>query len=388
MSNIAFSILRQILRSVYGILNVLAIVWLFACLFSGFYDTSKHPSIWSLVSFSSLFAVVANFVFVIIWLFSKKKKYALASAITLLLCWKVTFVVLGFNLLTPDASATDEQSIKIMSWNVHMFDLGEWTKDKSTFAKMLKLIEEEDPDILCMQEYYRDAKDYSAPYAAIIRGLGYGYESFMINGQWNKSKMTINAKPGDVIDVGTVIYSKYPITAKHYRKMPGNGQGMHTVDIELKSGKKMALTTLHLTSFQLDDDDIGYIDGIKTQGMDAAQKSASKGLIKKLMNASSNRAAVANAVAEKYDLSEYPMVVCGDLNDMPGSYVYNKIKGNKADAFISKGLGVGNTYQKILPLLRIDYLFYDQDFFEAKSFKKADLGLSDHYPIFVNLKIK
>lgn len=383
------SVFRKIIRSIYGIINAAVIVWLLCCLYASFHDASTGPTLWSLFSFTNLFAVAANVVFVIVWLVTKRKKYALASLITLLISWNVTSTVFGIQALTAPSNSQDEQSLKVMSWNVHMFDLGEWTEDKTTFAKILKFIEDENPDILCMQEYYRDEKDYSSPYGALIRKMGYGYESFMVNNQWNKSKMTINASPGDVIDVGTVIYSKFPIKNKIYKKLPGKGQGMNTVEIELEDGKKIALTTLHLTSFQINESDIELIDSIKTVGVNVETgKAPSKNLLKKLMNASSMRAKVANEVAHQLEQIEYPNIVCGDFNDMPGSYVYSKIRGNLKDAFTAKGFGVGNTYQKILPILRIDYLFYDAKTFEAMSIKKSDIGLSDHYPIMVNLKIK
>lgn len=385
---LVLSVFRSILRSIYSITNVAVIIWLLCCLYASYKDASTGPTFWSLFSFTNLFAVLANVIFIFIWLFSRKKKFALFSVIALMFSWNITSSVFGVQLLTTSFESTEEQSLKVMTWNVHMFDLGEWTKDKSTFAKILNFIEEEDPDILCMQEYYRDEKDYNSPYASQIRKMGYGYESFMVNNQWNKSKMTINANPGDVLDVGTVIYSKYPITQKSYKKLSGKGQGMNTVDIKLEDGKIFSLTTLHLTSFQINESDIELIDSIKSQGVSKEQGFGSKTIARKLMNASSVRAKVANEVSNYIAQIDHPVIVCGDFNDMPGSYVYTTIKGDLQDAFIARGFGVGNTYQKILPILRIDYLFYDKQMFEALSIKKADIGLSDHYPILVNLKIK
>lgn len=387
-NRIGKSIFRSIVRSIYGILNTGVIIWLLCCLYASYHDASTGPSFWSLFSFTNLFAVTANIIFVFIWLLSKKKMYALYSIVILLFSWNITSSVFGVQLLTNTFESTENEGVKVMTWNVHMFDLGEWTKDKTTFAKILNFIESENPDILCLQEYYRDQKDYTAPYAGAIRKMGYGYESFMVNSQWNKSKMTINANADDVLDVGTVIYSKFPIKNKIYKKLSGKGQGMHIVTIELENGKKFDLTTLHLTSFQINENDIELIDSIKSSGVQVEQKVASKNIARKLITASSVRAKVANEISNHLDQLENPLLICGDFNDMPGSYVYTTIKGGLQDAFIAKGFGIGNTYQKILPILRIDYLFYDKSLFEAASFKKSDIGLSDHYPILVNLKIK
>lgn len=300
----------------------------------------------------------------------------------------VTKTVFGVHPFSSSAPDEELQRIKIMTWNVHMFDIGEWTQQKTTFAKMLQLIDEQDPDILCMQEYFRDTDNKKLPYSEIIRNLGYQYESFMINGQYKKMKMTVNAGKGDIIDVGTVIFSKYPLSNIKQEPLPDKGQGMHSADVTLESGKKFNITVLHLTSFGLGAEEMSYIQEVKNNGVEAEDRSQSKSLINKLTSASSKRAEVANEVARLGHYTDLPRIICGDFNDMPSSYVYETVKGDLKDAFVSKGFGLGGTFRQILPVVRIDYILYDDNFFEARSFKKINTNLSDHTPIISYFSIK
>lgn len=382
------NVFRKIIRSLYGVLNLFVILWLVMCFVASKYDSSLGASLISLFSFTCFFAVFSNIVFVILWLFTKKKIFSLFSLLALILMGSVTKTVFGIHPFSSGTPKEELQGIKVMTWNVHMFDLGEWTQQKTTFAKMLQLIDEQDPDILCMQEYFRDADNKKLPYSEIIRNLGYQYESFMINGQYNKMKMTVNAGKGDVIDVGTVIFSKYPLSNIKQFPLPDKGQGMHSVDVTLESGKKFNLSVLHLTSFGLGAGEMEYIQDVKTKGVDAEDRSQSKNLLTKLTTASSKRAAVANEVARLGQYTDLPRVICGDFNDMPASYVYETVKGDLKDAFVSKGFGVGGTFRQILPVIRIDYILYDDNFFQVESFKKMNTKLSDHTPIMTYFTLK
>ena len=58
--------------------------------------------------------------------------------------------------------------------------------------------------------------------------------------------------------------------------------------------------------------------------------------------------------------SPYPIIVCGDFNDTPVSYTYNKIKGNLMDSFKQfLGLGLLNFMLKYR-CYRIDYIMHDK----------------------------
>jgi endonuclease/exonuclease/phosphatase family metal-dependent hydrolase len=385
--NATMSKLGKFLRSICMLLNIGAILWLVLCLIASYYDTSTQASFMSLFSFTCFFAVAANLFFIFIWLVSQKKIRALCSIITLVVCWKVVKPSFAINLFASNnVSSIENNGLKIMTWNVHMFDLGEWTKDNTTIGKILNFIETENPDILCLQEYYRDTNNHKEPFTDIIQKIGYGYHSFLLNNQWLKNKMNTKAAKEEVIDVGTMIFSKYPIENVRTYPSPDDGQGFQLVDITLQNNKKFSLLVVHLTSVRFGNKEFGYLQDVKNNAVDEQNKS--KYLANKLMYASSVRAKVANAVAKFSAEANYPLVICGDFNDMPGSYVYNTVKGDLNDAFVAKGWGLGSTYQKIIPILRIDYLLYDKQLFKVEGYKKYPTELSDHNPIMVNLSIK
>ena len=67
-------------------------------------------------------------------------------------------------------------------------------------------------------------------------------------------------------------------------------------------------------------------------------------------------------VRNQLDSSTYPVIICGDFNDVPNSYTYFRIKGDRKDAFTQAGRGIGRTFWNIAPTLRIDYIMTDKRF--------------------------
>ena len=84
------------------------------------------------------------------------------------------------------------------------------------------------------------------------------------------------------------------------------------------------------------------------------------------------------------DSSKYPVIVCGDLNDVPNSYSYFIIGEKMKNAFAEKGTGIGRTFYSVSPTLRIDDIFCDERF-SVQQFVRVKKKLSDHYPLIADL---
>ena len=78
--------------------------------------------------------------------------------------------------------------------------------------------------------------------------------------------------------------------------------------------------------------------------------------------------------------SPYPIVVCGDFNDTPNSFSYQKIVNGLNDSFLQKGSGFGSTFLGKIPFLRIDYILHSPNV-KIQSFTTHKAKLSDHKAI-------
>jgi endonuclease/exonuclease/phosphatase family metal-dependent hydrolase len=98
------------------------------------------------------------------------------------------------------------------------------------------------------------------------------------------------------------------------------------------------------------------------------------------------RAGQANVLAMDMRESEVPIIVCGDFNDVPYSYVYNTMLGDKVDGFKECGSGYMYTYRGGKKNVRIDYIFHDKAF-KGLTYYKKELTYSDHYPVFMKINL-
>lgn len=373
------------------LLNALSAIWLILCWYVSFKDVSKASSILSVLSFSNFFAVLANIIFIIFWLFTRKKWLSLISLFTVILTWSVGKTTFGINF-SKNITKSDDIELKVMTWNVHMFDLGEWTRDKTSKDKILNLIAQEDPDIVCLQEFYTDHVNDKEPYTALLQQLGYPYYFFNKDANYFKRTLNLDAQKGEKIDAGNVIFSKYPITNKQSINLDyGNKYVMSTCEVHISETKIINVAVVHLQSVKFSDTDVDYVEEVKVEGIKKGEiplDDKTKNIVSKLTQSMSKRAWQANTIDSVINKLPYPVILCGDFNDMPGSYVYAKSKGNLNDIFIDKGNGFGRTFRRIFKTLRIDYMFYDGKHLQGMGYATLKVDLSDHYPVLGTFRFK
>ena len=121
------------------------------------------------------------------------------------------------------------------------------------------------------------------------------------------------------------------------------------------------------------------------QGLGEAEKT--KSLLSKLKNSYRLRNQQADMLGNDIANSPYPAIVCGDIDDVPNSYAYFKVKGKLQDAFLKKGAGLGGTLGDYSPTFRIDYIFADKRF-KVEQYTTLKVPYSDHYPLITDLQLK
>ena len=85
--------------------------------------------------------------------------------------------------------------------------------------------------------------------------------------------------------------------------------------------------------------------------------------------------------------SPYKVIICGDFNDTPNSYLYRKLTRNLDDSYLATNFGIGSSFAGKIPGLRIDYILTDPDIEVAKTFVFKNLG-GQHYPLISDLFLK
>lgn len=367
-------LLRRLFAHTILLLNILAVVWLFLCQAASFISPRQFKYL-ALFSLTSPFAIAVNFLFVLYWLFTSRKKRSLLSFITLVLCFQLFNAVVGWHYLARNDMKPGPGKLKVMTWNIHGLGIYDKPVDPATDDKIIDIIARENPDIVCLPEFYTIYSNALKPYStAILKRCGYKEYRF-------KDDNSLGVK----IYLGTAIFSKYPIRA--FKDIPlAKHVYLLQCDVRLPDNQTLRTYFIHLQSFMLTDRDKSLIEDVKHREKDVPY-TKTLNYVKRFGMAYERRATQADSAAKMIAESPYPVVICGDFNDLPGSYTYQTMKGKLRDVFAEKGRGFGRTYNLFLPTLRIDYIFYDHKFLKLVGYKSFHTNLSDHNPVIVNFEL-
>lgn len=270
----------------------------------------------------------------------------------------------------------DTNTLRVMTWNVQ--DFVNLSPQNDVRSGMLNLIREKNPDILCIQEMTNvEGGKWRISVRRELDSLGFRYH-FFSNDKVNSNKMDA------LVIRGVAIFSKLPLTDSgriNIHKSDVYSENLVYANVEFKD-RLVRIYTAHLASFQL------YLD-TQSVNKDVFQITYDRKRViqYKLREVERLHQDEAEIIHDQLTKAAYPAIYCGDMNAVPCSYNYRLIKGNFNDAFIETGFGIGATFYKILPTLRIDYCFADKRLkvINCTVIKKK---LSDHYPVITDLQWK
>ena len=183
---------------------------------------------------------------------------------------------------------------------------------------------------------------------------------------------------------GIITFSKFPIINKQTVSFYPNDYNsiFQYVDI-VKGGDTIRVFNIHLQSLKFSANNLKYIDHPEFE--DSAAIAQSKNIIGKFKVGFLKRMVQAERIKAALNKSIYPVIICGDFNDVPNSYAYETIGSGLKNAFVEKGVGFGRTFTGISPTLRIDNIFTD-DKFNIQQFTGIKKKLSDHFPIIADVE--
>lgn len=295
----------------------------------------------SLVSLAVPLLIILNAVFSIYWLL-KLKKQVLISTITLAIGWVISSSFYQFK----EKKVLLNDDLKVMSYNVRMFNHYKWNKDEQLDKKAFDFITEKSPDILVLQEYYQSPK------------ISFQYPYSYIKTKSKKNKF------------GLAIYSKFKIVNSGSFDFEKSANNIIFADV-IKGKDTIRIYNIHLESLKINPNKEYFGEENNNKLLGRLQATFQK----QATQTEQFLTHEANWNGKK--------IVCGDFNNTAFSWVYRKICTNKKDAFIEAGKGFGKTFDYPFPM-RIDFILTSKQI-DINQFITYSEKFSDHFPILARI---
>ena len=362
--------------------TIVAMLFLCGC-YAEFLFTNKYWFV-GFLPLAAVYLFAILLIFFIFWLFIGSK-WSLLFFVIVLVSWQRIIKVVPFKTSTEFKLQKQDNAIRVMSWNVAQFDVMNYKKDKTVHNKMIDLINKYQPDIACFQEmvagdsvvdlnnsYYKKYSFYSIVDFELALHFPDEYYSY----NWKENYLAYQ-------HFGIIIFSKFPIINRHTITTYPNDYNsiFQYVDI-VKNTDTLRVFNIHLQSLKFSETNLEYINNPSVESN--ADIKQSKNIIGKFKVGFLNRKRQADRIKEELNKSPYPVIICGDFNDLPNSYAYETIGKGLQNAFEKKGYGLGRTFSGIAPTLRIDNIFVDKQY-EITQFIREAKKLSDHFPIVTDI---
>lgn len=303
----------------------------------------------SLFSYAIPYLFLVNAVWIVFWLCLVRWTFLVSLVVCVA---RIGFVPCYFQLNgTADVAQDPEHNLKVMTFNAHNFSGSDGSLPIDTGAIwFVDLLRQENPDVLSIEEF---ALPPHYKLIDTLESMGYSYRRGI------HDRMA-----------GVTLFSKYPIRSETTMQ----GYGMMCTDV-LWPRQTVRIVSVHLDSYRLTHDE--------TQNL--SQLNYSDTNVRRIFH--KTKSTVEHHETEwKEELmpivtsSPFPLVVCGDYNDTPGSYIYQQFSRKMHDAFVGQGRGYCATFKGGMASFRIDHVFYS-DPLEALAYKRLHSDISDHYPV-------
>jgi endonuclease/exonuclease/phosphatase family metal-dependent hydrolase len=331
----------QFLGKLFYALNVLAALLLLISFVLPFLPPSKFPTL-SILSLAVSPLILINLLFMVYWILRFKKRFWFSLVVVVI----AYFHFHAFFEISSEGSIDQHaKNIKLLSYNVHLFNAYEKNPDETAVATAFsKLIELEKPDVICIQEFYAKNKaDFSA----------YPYQFIHFKDSTHK--------------LGHAIFSKYPILHKGSFDFEASYNNTLFADL-LVNADTIRVYNLHLQSLGI----LPTVDFLQQRGTEQIKQRMSDTFVQQ-------EAQVAKILRHKNEC-KYPVLFSGDFNNTSFSYIYRELKQGMQDAFQEKGNGLGQTYLFNYYPMRIDFILASEEF-SIVNFDNIKKSFSDHYPI-------
>lgn len=301
--------------------------------------------------------IILNAVLLVYWLLRRHWLHALLPVVTIACC--IPYIGTLYQFRSVDKTVESQAGLKIATYNVCLFN-----RETSGFMAqdILAEMRRQKVDVLCMQEYSEVSGDKknSESYKE--------YFPYMAKG---RSDM--------------VIYSRFPIKDTQKMLFDDTNNSAMWADVDYK-GEVIRIFNVHLQTTGINGT-LYHAARLRSQSLEVGNNRLVQTIFGNYMLGMLFRSGQAIEVANEKRRSEKPVILCGDFNDIPYSYVYNTMLGNMVDGFKECGGGWAHTFRGGKKAVRIDYIFHDKSL-KGLTYYQSGLTYSDHYPVFMKVAVK
>lgn len=331
----------------------------------------QAKTLWIIPFFGLAYPIIilVTLLFLLIWAFARSKWFFVV----------LFFILIGgglhfriYSLPFGKISETNKNSIKLLSYNVYNFGVyaAQLNKDFTSRDSIFSFLKNEKADIVCFQEFYIQDLDKNFPTKDTLFKL--------LDAPYYHDRMSFNRHYKNYF--GIAMYSKYPMITKGHINFDDSIKTTNNfcifADI-VKDKDTFRVYNTHFQSVRFQQDDYELFGDSVYAGV---KKSNVILMLKKLKLAYLKRANQGIKVFEHMEQSPYPVILSGDFNDTPMSYIYNLFYSKYIDAFRNSSSGIGATYAGKVPAGRIDYIFHSPKL-QTSKFSIQKKAFSDHKAI-------
>ncbi|WP_158797135.1 endonuclease/exonuclease/phosphatase family protein [Pedobacter sp. L105] len=361
------------LEKIYLLISIVSAIALILGIVAGHTDPRKHV----LIAFFGLaypVLLLVNAGMVLIWAMRGKLLYAIVTAGIIGMGWHALIATISFSGEAGEGPKPASDLVRMMTYNVHSFRPYDPGNDELTKHQMLDLVKDENPDIICFQEYVSQRKG-----------------SFDVT---DSLKQILNTRKPDNYFIpttesnsvanGMAIYSRFPIVNKGVIPFSNEHGGNCGIFVDVRVNEKVIrVYNVHMQSISFDKQDYNYLEKVKAM---EAEITPTKRIAGMLRTAFLRRSAQVDIMKAHMKTCTTPFIIAGDFNDTPASYAVTQMTESLNNSFVEKGTGFGRTYNGKFPNFQIDYISATKTI-KIINHRIIEAKLSDHFPVRSDLRI-
>lgn len=317
----------------------------------------------SILTLALPYFAIATALVTVAWFCSGRWLTAALGVATLVVAWNP--INTAFPLHFSKSPADKSRTFTLLTYNV----IHGWDQEHPDYPKSdrtFKYILESGADLVGLQEAV-DLNDV--------------YEIPSLEGGLRDSLYKVYPYRGGSWRNDIKVLSKYPVkTVKE--------EVTHSLfEIRMPWGK-LSWINFHLSSFNLTDEERDVMkEVVSIKNTEEGLKEMKGSLKDKLKKGFINRKDTAAILRELINSVSGPLIVSGDMNDVPESYVYRLLRGaDLCDAYTETSFGPLITYNRHAFWFHIDQILYRPNPLKALKVDKGRLKSSDHYPLTVEFE--